>query len=58
MITTPAGQALAKQSVELLEAMKELDKHVPHEVTELLAAWVTHIRSWKPQALLSTEVPK
>lgn len=56
MITTPAGQALAKQSVELLEAMKELDKHAPHEVGELLAAWVSHVRSWKPQALLATQV--
>lgn len=52
MITTPAGQALAKQSVELLEGLKELDKHAPHEVEQLLAAWVSHVRSWKPQVLV------
>lgn len=57
MITSPAGQTIAQQSVELLEAMKELDKHRPDEVTELLAAWIAHVRSWKPQALL-TEVPR
>lgn len=51
MITTPEGQACAADSVALLERLKELDKHAPHEVTALLAGWVSHIRSWKPQAL-------
>lgn len=56
MITSPEGQAIAKKSLELLEEMKELDKRQPQEVAELLAAWLSHARSWKPQAFLATQV--
>lgn len=52
MITSPAGAALQEQLRELFAALRELDKHQPHEVSHLLGTTITTIRSWKPQALL------
>lgn len=39
-----------------LELLRELEKTAPEEVDRILVSLLAHIRSWRPQVLLSTEV--
>lgn len=39
-----------------LELLAELDKTAPTEVDRILGALLAHVRSWRPQVLLSSEV--
>lgn len=57
-ITSPAGQALQQQLREVFLALVELDKHAPHEVTELVSSTVAHIRSWKPLLVAAPNSPE
>jgi hypothetical protein len=53
MITSPAGAVLAEQARQLFAALVELDKHNPHEVTQICASMASHLRSFHPQAMVS-----
>lgn len=58
MILSPDGQKLLETLRTSFEALRELEKTAPHDVDVILAASVTHIRSWKPLALAPMpEVP-
>jgi len=57
VIVSPAGRALQEQLREVFIALRELDKHQPGEVAELVAAAVSTIRNFKPQAFLAAVAP-
>lgn len=57
MITSPAGQALQEELRQVFLALRELDKVNSHEVAQIVAATLSTIRNWKPQALLAAGVP-
>ncbi len=48
---TERGKQLARAMAMNLHLVREHDKSNPDEVNEILAALMSTIRSWKPQAL-------
>lgn len=54
---TPQGQKLLGAMRRNLELLGEHDKVAPAEVDQIVATMIAHVRSWRPQALMS-EVPR
>ena len=50
---TPRGQQLQRSLALTLQLLAEHDKAHPTEVDEIVAMLVAHVRSWRPQLLLT-----
>lgn len=51
---TGRGMMLVRGLRMNLDLAKEHDKSHPDETAEIIAALVSHVRAWKPEALLRT----
>lgn len=56
MIDSIRGKALAERARALFVDLVELDKTAPHEVTEICAAMQSHLRAFRPQAVVREQL--
>lgn len=57
MTLSPRGAQLQRALAMNLQLLAEHDKIAPAEVDEIVAMLVRHVRSWRPQALLTGGAP-
>ncbi len=48
---SPAVTACAELTHTVFDRLRELEKHDPHGVEQVVAAMVAHLRSWHPEAV-------
>jgi hypothetical protein len=53
MMLSPRGAQLQRSLAMTLKLLAEHDKVAPAEVDALVEVLVSHLRSWRPQALLA-----
>lgn len=56
MIDSAKGKALAERARALFVDLVELDKTAPQEVTEICAALHSHLRAFRPQAIVREQL--